>query len=781
MDFSLPALPPNVTPLTDGDPLQVGRYRLIGRLGADGMGTLFAAVSPDHEPTALKIAGAEWATEADASGEATPMPEVGGVCATGARDSGTHEGRPWSVVDYVPGLGLQQHVRAHGRVGGDALLVLAAGMAEALASVHAAGIVHGDVRPGNVVVAADGPKVLDFGVVRRIDDAAPVQSAKSLGWLAPECYDGSAATQASDVHGWACLVVFAATGEPPFGASPAGHAPGRIPGQILWEMARRAREARVDLRALPEDLRPLLHRAFSPDPEARPSAEEAYLECLLMLGIDEQATADTWPDQLRALIGEHWPEPDLGWHDPLRWTGAAQALSEGRTAAGPREGRQGGPGVSGSGFGVGTAPVTAAGADAPGGAGSVGAPEVGAVSGAAGSGGTGDGTGQDEEWGPEAAAEAYGHTPRGYTGGHGDGRYGQAPGARGSGTAGVPPGGASSYLFGPSRSGGHDISGVASQGIDPDEDGIEAKSRVGLWLGVGAVGMAAVLGGGYFLLDALNGSSADTVVADEPTEAPAGEDEEDEREDSSVPAALDCADPERVSAQEAHAPWRPFNPEAASPDLYVSLLTPGPEGEPNTVPDVWPFVSPIDHDTVDFGLVTPGLDAFPVMSVCMTGARDTGAGVEFSVELTYHPNVGTHHVYEEDFLTLMPLDPAENGGIDKEVIRGGSGSELGPPMTTLAVLSPENPTTEVDVLIPGAPERAGVAYRPSAHSGALVEDLSGHCYDVDGTLEWRDEDRLGSGFFALSSTVPGETDMTQCPVGEGEGVDVDVDEGEGGA
>ncbi|WP_063825760.1 serine/threonine-protein kinase [Nocardiopsis ganjiahuensis] len=799
MDFSLPALPPNVTPLTDGDPLQVGRYRLIGRLGADGMGTVFAAVSPDHEPIALKIAGAEWAPGADVSGEATLTRQVGGVCAAGARDSGTHEGRPWSAIEYVPGFGLQQHVRVHGRSGGGALLVLAAGMAEALATLHATGLVHGDVRPGNVVASADGPKVLDFGIVRRIDAAAPVQSAKSLGWLAPECYDGSAATQASDVHGWASLVVFAATGEPPFGASPAGHTPGRIPGQILWEMARRAREARVDLRALPEDLRPLLQRAFSPDPEARPSAEEAYLECLLMLGIDEQATADTWPDKLRELIGDHWPKPDLSWHDRARWTDAALARDEGR----PMAGSAGGPGGAGA-VGAAGAAGTAGGSGVSGGAGSADAPVTGASAGTGGAGGSGvsggygseavgpgngptagagaapghgtgrgadpgiggNGTAPDEEWGPEAAAEAYGHTPRGYTEGRGGDRYGPVPGARSSGTAGAPPGGASSYLFGPSQTGGHDLSDAEGEGIDleGDDDGTGRKSRVGMWLGVGALGMAVVLGGGYFLFDTLTESPADTVVADEPAEEPVEEDGEDESEDGTAPEALDCADSERVSAQEAHAPWRPFNPEAASPDLYVPLLTPGPEGEPSTNPDVWPFVSPLDHDTVDFGLVTPGLDAFPVMSVCMTGVRDTGAGVEFTVELTYHPNVGTHPVYEEDFLTLMPLDPGENGGLDKEVIRGGSGSALGLPMTTLTVLGPENPTAEVDVLIPGAPERAGVAYRPSAHSGALVDDMSGHCYDVNGTLEWRDEERLGSGFFALPGSAPGESDMTQCPV-----------------
>ncbi|GAA1466392.1 protein kinase [Nocardiopsis exhalans] len=763
MDFTLPALPPNVTPLTDGDPLQVGRYRLIGRLGADGMSTLFAAVSPEHEPIALKIAAAEWAPGSDASDESAPVRPADGVCAVGARDSGSHEGRPWSAIEYVPGFGLGQHVRAHGRLGGDALLVLAAGMAEALASVHAADTVHGDVRPGNVVASAEGPRVLDFGVTRRIDDAAPVQSSKSLGWLAPESYDGSAATQASDVHGWACLVVFAATGEPPFGTSPAGHTPGRIPGQILWEMARRAREARVDLRALPEELRPLLLRAFSPDPDQRPSAEDAYLECLLLLGIDEQSTAETWPDQLRALIGEHWPKPDLSWHDPIRWADAARALSEGGPQAGTGDTADGGAASGATGAaGAGTA------TGVPGVQGTSGMPGSGERGGASGPGGSGRpsaaaaGSDPEEEWGPEAAAEAYGHTPRNLAGGQG----GAAPGMRSAGAAGH---GGATYLFGPSQTGGHDMSSVRNEGIDLDEDddGTGRKSRLGVWLGVGALGMAAALGGGYLLFDTLSGSPADTVVAEEPTEEPPGTDEADDLGDPLAPEAMACDDTERVSAQEAHAPWRPFDPEAVAPDLYTSLLTPGPEGEPNTNPDAWPFVSPLDHDTADYGLYPPGLDSFPVMSVCMTGVRDTGAGIEFTVELTYHPNVGSHRVYAEDFLTVVPLEADEHGGLDRQVIRGGSGGELGQPMNTLVVLSPENPAAEVDVLVHGAPERAGVAYRPSAFAGAMAEDLSGHCYDVDGTLEWRDEDRLGSGFFALpTGSAPGDSDMTRCPADE---------------
>ncbi|MBR8745091.1 protein kinase, partial [Nocardiopsis sp. MG754419] len=193
MDFSSPALPPNVTPLTDGDPFQVGPYRLVGRLGADGLGTLYAAVSPDHETMALKVAAAAWAVDAETAGEVAPAPPLGGVCAVGVRDSGIHEDRPWSAMGYVPGFELQHHLRAQGPFGGERLLVLAAGLAEALATFHSLDMVHGDMRPDNVTVAGDGPKVLDFGITRRIDPSAPAQCSESLGWLAPERYERGSA------------------------------------------------------------------------------------------------------------------------------------------------------------------------------------------------------------------------------------------------------------------------------------------------------------------------------------------------------------------------------------------------------------------------------------------------------------------------------------------------------------------------------------------------------------------------------------------------------------
>ncbi|MEC3894347.1 serine/threonine protein kinase [Nocardiopsis sp. LDBS1602] len=692
MDSSSPALPPNVTPLTDGDPLQVGRYRLVGRLGADGLGTLYAGVSPDHEAVSLKIAAPEWTAGGDDTGGEVIGERLDGVCGLGVRDGGVHEGRPWAAIDHVPGLEFPQGLWVEGRPDEGRVLALAAGLAEALSSLHSKGLVHGDLRPVNVVIAADGPRLMDFGLTRRIDSVTPTQNADCLGWSAPERYEGAVASTATDVHGWAGLVVAAATGGPPFGTSPAGHLPGRVPGQIVWEMAARAREVRVDLDRVPETLRPLVSRALSADPALRPGAEDVYLECLLLLGIDEQATADTWSDRLRELVAGHWPVLDLDRYDPVRWSDLA-LTPEGRG----REDRlpDSGPGN----------PM------------------------------------ESDPKPPERGADV------------------PVPGITASGAAGARRDGeAADYLFGGARSGGSEPAPEPGESVPARSGG---GRRTGLLIGAAGAALLLLLGGGYLLFDALgesSGVSADEEGGSEPEE---GSGEGAMASDEPVP--LDCSDTERVQAQQSLAHWRPFDPEAGSSESLPPLLTPGPEGVPVADAEIWPFAYPVDHDTVDFGLATPEIPAFPVVSVCMSQVRGTPEGAEFTVEVTYHPNMGSYNVYAEDFMALTPLDPEQNGGVDKLTLRGGGGYEFGSPLTTLAVLSPEHPSERLTVLIPGSPERGGVAYRPTAHSGSLVHELSGHCYDVDGTLGWRDRERLGSGFFALPDTSLTDNDMMDCP------------------
>ncbi|CAL9420947.1 hypothetical protein SUDANB121_01867 [Nocardiopsis dassonvillei] len=316
-------LPPNVRPLVPDDPPWVGAHRLIGRLGDSALGVVYAALTPEGHPLALKVMGEEWVSDADPA-KAVHLRRVPGSCTLGVLDSGIHRNRPWSAVEYLPALDLARHAGVRGPMGGAALLVLAAGTAEALTEVHDSRVPHGDVKPGNVLVTATGPRLVDFGLARLVDDGDSHTTVGSPGWLAPERYSGTCPDEASDVFAWACAVVFAGTGLPPFGT---------VATQA--EAAARARGP-VDLSVLRPDLARVLERALHQDPARRPPAEEVYLECLALLGVPEDTVREEWSDRLHGFARTHWPYVDVSWHHPDRWTQAARGLDEEAAASGRR-------------------------------------------------------------------------------------------------------------------------------------------------------------------------------------------------------------------------------------------------------------------------------------------------------------------------------------------------------------------------------------------------------------------------------------------------------------
>ncbi|MBE3002331.1 serine/threonine protein kinase [Nocardiopsis sp. HNM0947] len=264
-----PSIPASlrIGPLEAADPAKVGGHRLVGRLGTGAMGTVYAALAPDGSRRALELAHREW----DPAAQEPPVPEPGAHL-LGARASGRHGGRPWAALEHVPGPDLATWVEERGALSDGALLCLAAGVADALARVHAAGTVHGDVEPRTVLMAPDGPRVRDFGVARGIDDSAPARVAGAPGWLAPERYAGAPPEPASDVFAWACVVVLGASGAEPFGSE-----------GTLAELEERARLNRVELSDVPVPLRPVLRRALSVDPGERPTARSAAQACLRAL------------------------------------------------------------------------------------------------------------------------------------------------------------------------------------------------------------------------------------------------------------------------------------------------------------------------------------------------------------------------------------------------------------------------------------------------------------------------------------------------------------------
>ncbi|MDA8370973.1 MAG: serine/threonine-protein kinase [Nocardiopsaceae bacterium] len=357
-------LPPELRPLTDKDPRRIGPYRVVGRLGEGGMGAVYGALDDQDRCIAVKVVHERFAEDAEFrtafAREVQLMRQVGGVCAAAVHAADTEAARPWVATDFIPGPTLRRHVDEHGPVAPEMLFAFAAGTAEALASVHAAGIVHCDVKPGNVILSPDGPKVLDFGIARPVAATDPTGAVfGSPGWLSPERYRGEAPTPAADVFAWGGLVAFAATGRTPFGRGDTA------------ELRRRTLEEDPDLDGLAPELLPLIQSAMAKDPSARPTAESAYRGIIAFTAPDDTsgiATVDL-AQRLRGLITHHWRGIDVSWHNPALWLAAAPFIgAAGGTALAAGTGAAGGAAAAGAAGAAGTAGASTASAGIAGGA-----------------------------------------------------------------------------------------------------------------------------------------------------------------------------------------------------------------------------------------------------------------------------------------------------------------------------------------------------------------------------------------------------------------------------
>jgi hypothetical protein len=268
-------------PLLAGDPAAIGPYQLSGRLRAGSTGTVFLARRERGEPVELRtIEAAERGRPGFRAQLAAQVDTVRQVARFGLApvlDADLDAALPYLVSEHVDGPSLEAFVAERGRLSETGLEGLAVGVARALAAIHAAGAVHGDLRPGLVVLSDVGVRVVDFGIVPALEYTvgltALAQRPGSAAYVAPEQLlgtspgaDGSA-TPAADVYAWGALMVFAATGRAPFGAGSDA------------TVAYRAIHGAPDLGALPRALREAVEAAMAPDPAARPSAS-ALLERL---------------------------------------------------------------------------------------------------------------------------------------------------------------------------------------------------------------------------------------------------------------------------------------------------------------------------------------------------------------------------------------------------------------------------------------------------------------------------------------------------------------------
>ncbi|WP_051060587.1 serine/threonine-protein kinase [Nocardiopsis baichengensis] len=216
-----------IAPLKADDPAEIGAFRLMGRLGAGGMGVVYMGRDRAGLPAAVKTVRSEYAADpgyrSRFAREVDLARRVRGRCVAPVLDADTGAAHPWVAVSYVSGPTLRTYIAENGPPSGGALVAFAVGLAEALAAIHREGIVHRDLKPDNIILAPDGPKVLDFGIAQALDESSMTHTDMVVGtpgWISPERYAGERAGPASDMFCWGELVAYAASGRPPYGAGP---------------------------------------------------------------------------------------------------------------------------------------------------------------------------------------------------------------------------------------------------------------------------------------------------------------------------------------------------------------------------------------------------------------------------------------------------------------------------------------------------------------------------------------------------------------------------------
>jgi hypothetical protein len=262
-----------VQTLGPGDPEAVGKYRIVGRLGQGGMGQVYLGESPGGRLVAVKVIRAELAGDpefrARFAREVATARTVSGIYTVPVVDADVDGPQPWLVTAYVDGPSLADRVRDLGPLTPAEVLTLAAGLAEGLEVIHAVGVVHRDLKPSNVLLAQDGPRIIDFGISRATELPGVTRTGwvtGSPGYMSPEQAEGGVVGSASDVFSLGSVLAFAATGREPFGS-------GSLPS-VLYRVV----HSQPDSDGIAEPLRSLVARCLAKDPAWRPSAGEVVAE-----------------------------------------------------------------------------------------------------------------------------------------------------------------------------------------------------------------------------------------------------------------------------------------------------------------------------------------------------------------------------------------------------------------------------------------------------------------------------------------------------------------------
>ncbi|MFD5033963.1 serine/threonine-protein kinase [Streptomyces sp. NPDC058405] len=306
--------------LGEDDPATLGSYRIIGRLGSGGMGRIYLARSADRRLVAVKTLLAEGlVSDTDRrrfAREVALAQRVDSGYTARVLDADAEAARPWMAIEYIAAPSLDELVRTAGHPPASAVRWVGAGVAAALVALHGQGIVHRDIKPPNVLLPLNGPRVIDFGISHASDLTRTSLTLGTIAFTSPEQARGEPSTAASDIYSLGATLFHLAVGRPPYAPD----------GDTLGLLARVSR-SELDLSGLPRELNQLIRSCLAADPAGRPQP------------------ADVLAQFKSGLVGLPVSESGSRWLPP-RWTALIEAYDrQGRTL---REGPEPGAGAEGA-------------------------------------------------------------------------------------------------------------------------------------------------------------------------------------------------------------------------------------------------------------------------------------------------------------------------------------------------------------------------------------------------------------------------------------------------
>ncbi|MEV0581724.1 transporter substrate-binding domain-containing protein [Nonomuraea sp. NPDC050310] len=313
---------PQIAPLVASDPAELGSFRLTGRIGEGGQGIVYLGETAQGERAAIKLLHVKFTGDAIARSrfarELKAAQRVGSFCTAGVMEADLEGDTPYIASEYIDGRPLREIVETDGPLRGRQLEMLAIGTATALVAIHQASIVHRDFKPDNVLIAADGPRVVDFGIARIIDSTGTITS-RAIGtpaYMAPEQISGDEVGPYTDVFAWGATIAYAATGQAVF------------EGGSIAVVLNRILNHEVDVSAMPEPLRGAVRDALAKEADRRPTADQILLR---LLGRPDAAGASKAVlSQAAVLVSD-----DTAPFPRQRATVAESTAPQGSTAQGP--------------------------------------------------------------------------------------------------------------------------------------------------------------------------------------------------------------------------------------------------------------------------------------------------------------------------------------------------------------------------------------------------------------------------------------------------------------